>query len=65
MIECLICKTSVKDYRGLATHLRIHNINWKVYYDTYMKNPDEGKCIVCGEPTKIYRMSERLSKMLF
>ena len=43
MIECLICKTSVKNYRGLATHLRVHNINWKVYYDTYMKNPDEGK----------------------
>lgn len=42
MIECLICKTPVKDYRGLATHLRCHNINWKVYYDTYMKKPDEG-----------------------
>ena len=48
---CLICNQEVKNYVSLGLHLRrTHNIDSKLYYDTYLRKPNEGYCI-CGKET--------------
>ena len=61
-MNCLICNKFVQNYISLSTHLRIHNITLKDYYDKYLKKPEEGICICCGEPTKLYRLSKGYQK---
>lgn len=51
-MECLICNKEIKS-KGFATHIvKHHKISCKEYYDTYLKQDRDGKCITCGEPTK-------------
>ena len=52
-IICILCG---KEFNSQGTHLRQHNITNKCYYDKYLKTDDEGKCLVCGEPTRYYSM---------
>lgn len=48
---CDICNKKMH-YRGIGSHLtRIHKITLKEYYDTYMKQKDEGYCKYCGRLT--------------
>lgn len=52
MIQCKICSKDCSTTRGLAYHVRtIHNINSKDYYDKYLKQENEGKCLECGKRT--------------
>ena len=47
----MICNQEVKNYVSLGLHLRrTHNIDSKLYYDTYLRKPNEGYCI-CGKET--------------
>lgn len=50
-ITCNICNTKVKK---LGNHLyHSHpDITYKIYYDKYLKQPDDGICKICGKPTK-------------
>lgn len=53
-MHCEICKND-RDFsvRSLAAHIRkAHHITKKEYYDEYLKKPNEGKCLICGKPTK-------------
>ena len=59
-----ICKICGKQQAGMISHLsnhikREHNLLYKDYYDQYIKQPNEGLCVVCGKPTtwwkKLYR----------
>ena len=58
-ILCLICK-QYKSRRAFTKHLlMVHNITAKEYYDKFLKEPGEGKCIICGKPTKFYGLGEK------
>ena len=43
-IKCHICGREFSKKR----HLVVHNITEKDYYDTYIKQPNEGLCAYCG-----------------
>lgn len=52
-MKCLICGREFENGRFLSAHLKFEeHIKGQTYYDTYLKKPDEGTCIVCGKPTK-------------
>lgn len=47
----MICKICGKEFNA-ANHIKkIHNITSKEYYDTYIKQGNDGKCKVCGKST--------------
>ena len=49
IIKCPICGL---DLKNPAPHFyKKHNSSPREYYDAYLKKPNEGKCIICGEPT--------------
>lgn len=57
-IICKLCKKEVKNFNGLATHIRfVHkDISCKDYYDMFLKNKNEGICALenCNKHTKFY-----------
>lgn len=50
-MQCQVCKRNFETRRGLSYHLKSHNLSYKEYYDTYLKKPNEGICIICSKPT--------------
>ena len=49
---CEICNKTFKNCNGLSIHIkRIHNLTSQEYYDTFLKESDEGFCKKCGNPT--------------
>lgn len=50
--EKLTCVFCGKEFDPQGTHLRIHNISNKEYYDKYLKTTEEGICSICGKQTK-------------
>ena len=51
-MKCLICNKEVKDYKGLSSHLRqTHKIKSREYYDTYLKQENDGTCLTCNNKT--------------
>ena len=55
LTTCKICgKGPFKNYAGLSKHLyQMHReVTNKDYYDAYIKQPDEGLCVLCGRPTQ-------------
>ena len=52
MSICQICNKEFSD-RGLTYHItHSHKIDKKSYYDTYLKQPNDGICKNCGKSTK-------------
>ena len=59
-LECQICHEKLKSTKGasnasvkLVSHLKkVHEIDGKTYYDTYIKKENEGICPVCGKETE-------------
>lgn len=50
---CKICGREFENGKFLSAHLKFEeHIKGQTYYDTYLKKPNEGICIVCGKPTK-------------
>lgn len=54
-MKCEICE---KEYKILGSHVQTHNISIKDYYDTYIKQPGEGICPVCGKETKFFSLNK-------
>lgn len=55
--RCEICGKEYKNLRSLEAHLRLTHfgqdiIKFEDYYNKYLKNETEGKCIVCGKLTR-------------
>ena len=50
-MKCEICGKETNGYVGLVSHLHLHNISSKEYYDKYLKQEGEGKCSECGKET--------------
>lgn len=61
LTTCGECGQQFADYIGLSHHLgqRHKGLSRKEYYDRFLKKPDEGKCVLCGNPTKF---SDRLNR---
>ena len=49
--NCKICGKFCKSLQSLHTHIRLHKILDKDYYDNYLKKDGDGTCKVCGKPT--------------
>lgn len=55
-LKCQICNKKCNGIRSLGNHIaKNHNI--KEYYDKFLKKENEGKCKVCGNETKFYRLN--------
>lgn len=53
MYQCPECIRQFDKMLGLTTHLaRSHGISSEVYYGSYLKRSDEGRCLKCGKNTK-------------
>jgi len=49
-LKCKICDKELKSLKSLSSHIRVHNVSSKEYYDKYLKN-DDGMCETCGKTT--------------
>lgn len=60
MIKCLICDIDLEKQIHLTNHLKkYHSMNYKQYYDTFLKNDKDGICLTCGKETKFERNQYR------
>lgn len=50
MVYCEICKFEFNNLKALSSHIRMHNICSKDYYDTFIKIDGDGICY-CGNET--------------
>lgn len=52
-IQCPFCDKTFSSLKVMASgHLmRVHGINSKTYYDTFLYKKDEDKCVICGNTT--------------
>lgn len=54
----LICAICNKECNKLSNHIQMHNIKIKEYYDTYLKQSEEGYCKTCGKPTNFKSLTK-------
>lgn len=55
-MKCLICGLELK---FLTKHLKnVHQLDTKTYYDMYLKKPNEGKCLHCGQDVPFIKLSK-------
>lgn len=59
MIICKICAHKCVSFRGIAFHIRVHNITSKQYYDKFYKKKNEGLCVLCNNKTAFYGLGRR------
>ena len=63
MEKCKICETEFKSVTALLAHVaQRHKLRSKDYYDKYIKQEDEGICLVCGKETKFRGFSGGYTK---
>ena len=57
--ECAICHTEYDSVRQFSLHISLgHKKTTREYYDEFCKEPGEGVCKVCGQPTKFRSLGE-------
>jgi len=62
-MKCLVCKEfETDDYQKLYFHIKSHKMLVKAYYDEYLRNENEGKCINCQKETKFLGLSKGYRK---
>lgn len=62
-MKCEICNKEVKNYKGLSSHLRqTHKIKSQKYYDTYLKQENEGVCLTCNNKTTFQNIKNGYTK---
>ena len=63
MVQCKICGREFENGNYLSAHLKFEeHISGQEYYDTYLKNDNEGICLVCGKPTKYINFTRGYQK---
>lgn len=56
--KCKICGKEIGN-KGLTSHFKnTHSISSKEYYDKYLKQEGEGKCLECGKETKFIKFTK-------
>jgi len=58
MIKCEICEKEYNSFKSLLSHIKMHKISSKEYYDKYLKKENEGICIECGKETVFNRINK-------
>lgn len=62
-MKCEICNKEVKNYKGLSSHLRqTHKIKSQEYYDTYLKQENDGICLTCNNKTTFQNIKNGYAK---
>ena len=62
-MKCLMCNKEVKDYKGLSSHLRqTHKFKSQKYYDTYLKQENDGICLTCNNKTTFQNIKNGYAK---
>lgn len=57
--ECAICHVEYDNVRQFSLHISLgHKKTTQEYYDEFCKEPGEGTCKVCGQPTKFRSLGE-------
>lgn len=57
--ECAICHMEYDNVRQFSLHISLgHKKTTQEYYDEFCKEPGEGTCKVCGQPTKFRSLGE-------
>ena len=57
--ECAICHMEYDNVRQFSLHISLgHKKTTQEYYDEFCKDPGEGICKVCGQPTKFHTLSD-------
>lgn len=52
MYKCDLCDKMYKSLRGMYQHYyKAHNLSCKIYYDKFIRKPNEGICPICGKET--------------
>ena len=60
---CKICGEECRSIRHLSSHIiKKEKIDLKLYFDTYMKLPEEGICPCCGKETEFLSLGHRYNK---
>jgi hypothetical protein len=59
--QCQICGIIFPSYHSLSSHLRIHNIYLKNYYDCFFKLCNEEKCLCCQSSTNFISLKKGYS----
>lgn len=54
---CKLCNKEFESVRNFVRHLKVHKISSREYYDTFLKQDNEGICQVCGKPTKFFKFA--------
>jgi len=55
---CEICGEICKSFKSLGCHLiKQHNIKSKEYYDKWIKQKEDGRCVICGASTTYYNLN--------
>jgi hypothetical protein len=62
MIYCKICGKKCANYRGLVSHLKVHKITSKEYYDKFLRKNGEGICLICGKETSYINLRKGYCK---
>lgn len=62
---CKICKENSDNIRKLSKHIRDKhkNVTIKEYYDTFLKKPKEGECVVCSKETQYKHLGVGYTKV--
>jgi len=50
-MKCKLCNISFNSIKSLISHIKLHDISSKTYYDTYIKSELDGICLKCGSDT--------------
>lgn len=64
MIHCKICEHGCKSFGSLSKHIRDQHKEYssRLYYDTFLKDPNAGKCQVCGNDTVFVNLNHGYTK---
>lgn len=60
--KCKLCQKEISPL-GMPSHVnRMHQMSIKEYYDKYLKQDDEGICLMCGKETAFAGLTKKYKK---
>ena len=56
--KCFICNKVFNNTNALVSHIGHHKTNIKEYYDTFIKQPEDGICKICNKETTLHSINQ-------